>query len=106
MLYRPKKSRATLRLAGSTNFINYAEITIRIIPAAAMVISSEVSKFPEFFQLLGWFMIITSLVLYAIPRKLHHAYAMKAADILKPLYLQLISPFSFLFGGFVIYCVL
>lgn len=33
MLFAPKKARQILRKAGSTNFINYAEITIRMIPA-------------------------------------------------------------------------
>lgn len=106
MLLKPKYARATLRKAGSTNFINYTEITVRIIPATAMVIYAEFSRFPEFFKFLGWFMIITSLILYIVPRKLHHGYSMKAADILKPLYFQFISPFSFLFGGFMIYCIL
>ena len=38
MLFRPTKAREILRKAGSTNFINYAEITIRLIPAIALVI--------------------------------------------------------------------
>jgi len=36
MLIRPEKAREILRKAGSTNFINYAEITIRIIPAMGL----------------------------------------------------------------------
>lgn len=106
MLLNPKKARETLQKAGSTNFINYAEITIRIIPAAAMVIYADYSKFTEFFHLLGWFMILTSAVLYLVPRKLHHAYAMKSASYLKPLYIRFLSLFSFIFGGFIIYCVM
>ncbi len=38
MLFRPTKAREILRKAGSTNFINYAEITIRLIPAITLVI--------------------------------------------------------------------
>ena len=34
MLFKPQKAREILRKAGSTNFINYAEITLRMIPAA------------------------------------------------------------------------
>ena len=106
MLLAPRKARQTLRKAGSTNFINYAEITIRMIPAAGLVLYSEFSKFPEFFKILGWFMIITSLVLYIVPRRMHHNYSIRCAEILNPFYFQLISPFSFLFGGFLIYSVL
>ena len=103
MLFAPKKARQTLRKAGSTNFINYAEITIRMIPAIALILYSDFSKFPEFSKILGWFMLITSLILYIVPRKIHHNYSLKSADILKPIYFQLISPLSFLFGYLLIY---
>lgn len=106
MLFAPKKANETLRKAGSSNLINYAEITIRMIPAIGLILYAELSKFPDFFKLLGWFMLVTSLILYVVPRKLHHNYSLKAADILKPAYFQLIAPFSFLFGGFLIYSVL
>lgn len=103
MLFRPEKARATLRKAGSTNFINYAEITIRLLVSIAFILSSDVCISPEPFKILGWFMLVTSLILYAVPRKLHHNFSLKSADILKPTYFRLISPFAFLFGGLIIY---
>ena len=105
MLLNPQKARQILRKAGSTNFINYAEITLRIIPAAALILSAENSKYPDIFKIFGWFMLITSFVLYFVPRQLHHKFSMKAADILKPSYYQLISPFAFIIGILIIYCV-
>ena len=105
MLLNPQKARQILRKAGSTNFINYAEITLRIIPAAALILSAENSKYPDIFKIFGWFMLITSFVLYFVPRQLHHKFSMKAADILKPFYFQLISPFAFIIGILIIYCV-
>jgi len=71
MLFNPEKALATLRKAGSTNLINYAEITIRLIPAIALVICAPYSRFPEILKLFGWFMIATSLILYFVPRKYH-----------------------------------
>jgi hypothetical protein len=106
MLINPEKARITLRKAGSTNFINYAEITIRLIPAIALILYSDFSKLPEAFKIFGWIMLITSLILYVVPRKLHHRFSMKCADILKPIYFQLISPFAFIFGALIIYNVL
>jgi hypothetical protein len=50
MLIRPDKAREILRKAGSTNFINYAEITIRIIPAVGLILSADNLKFPEIFR--------------------------------------------------------
>jgi len=106
MLIKPQKAKAILRKAGSTNFINYAEITIRMIPAIGLILSADNSEFPDIFKIVGWFMLCTSLVLYFIPRQLHHNFSTKAADILKPFYFQLISPFSILFGILLIYCVI
>lgn len=106
MLFRPEHARAILRKAGSTNLINYAEITLRMIPATGLILSADNSKFPDIFSLVGWFMLGTSLVLYAVPRHLHHGFSLKAADILKPVYVRLISPFSFLIGILLLYSVL
>ena len=105
MLFKPKIARETLRKAGSTNFINYAEITFRMIPAIGLILVADNSKFPEIFKIFGWFMLVTSFILYFVPRKLHHNFSNKCADILKPIYFQLISPFAFLFGILIIYFV-
>lgn len=106
MLFNPVKARETLRKAGSTNFINYSEITIRIIPAIGLILYSDDSKYPDAFNIFGWFMLATSLILYFVPRKLHHQYSLKSAEILKPLYFRLLSPFAFIFGSAIIYCAL
>ncbi len=106
MLFAPKKARETLRKAGSTNFINYAEITIRMIPAIGLILYADYSRYPDVFKVFGWFMLGTSIVLYFVPRKLHHSYSLKSAEILKPVYFQLLSPLAFLFGAAIIYSVL
>lgn len=105
MLVNPKKANQILRKAGSTHFINYAEITIRMIPAVALILSADNSKYPGIFKLFGWFMLLTSLVLYFVPRQLHHNFSVKAANILKPLYFQFLSPFAFIIGILIIYSV-
>ncbi len=105
MLIKPKIARETLRKAGSTNFINYAEITLRMIPAIGLILVADNSKSTDIFKIFGWFMLITSFVLYFVSRKLHHDFSNKCADILKPLYFQLVSPFAFLIGILIIYSV-
>jgi len=106
MFFTPKTAREILRKAGSTNFINYAEITMRMIPAAALILAADISKYPEVFKIFGWFMLCTSFVLYFVPRQIHHNFSTKAANILKPFYFQLISPFAFVIGILIIYSVL
>ena len=105
MLFDPKRARTTIGKAGSTNFINYAEITIRLIVSIALILYADFCRYPEIFQVVGWFMLVTSLILYLVPRKIHHGFSSKAANTLKPLYLRLLFPFSMFFGGFVLYCV-
>jgi uncharacterized membrane protein YfcA len=106
MFLNPQKARAILRKAGSTNFINYAEISLRIIPAVSLILSADNSKYPDVFKIFGWFMLITSFILYFVPRQIHHNFSLKAADILKPYYFQIISPFSFIIGLLLIYSVI
>jgi len=105
MLFKPVKARQILQKAGSTNLINYAEITIRMIPAIGMILYADYSKYPEIFKLFGWFMFGTSCVLFFVPRRLHHQFSLKSAEILKPLYFQLISPFAMMIGVWLIYAV-
>ena len=102
MLLKPTTARAILRKAGSTNLINYSEITLRVIPASALIIYADYSKFPEIFCVSGWFMLATSLVLYFVPKKLHHRFSNKCADFLKPVYFQIISPFAAIIGVLII----
>jgi hypothetical protein len=106
MLLKPQKAREILKKAGSTPLINYGELLLRMIPAAGLILCAKVSKFPQFFALLGWFMIGTSIFLMLLPRKYHHAYALKCADILTPARIRAIAPLSFIFGGFLLYAIL
>lgn len=106
MLFQPQKVRSILQKAGSTTFIHYTELAIRIIPGLAFLVYAESSKFSIAFQIIGWFILISSLILMIIPRKLHHKFSTSSADILKPFYFQLISPLSILIGILIIYSVI
>uniref|UniRef100_UPI004048606C hypothetical protein n=1 Tax=Polaribacter sp. TaxID=1920175 RepID=UPI004048606C len=105
MLLSPTKARIILRKAGSTNFINYAEISLRMIPAVAMILYADVSKNAFFLHYLGWIMFITSVILFAVPRKVHHKFSLKSAEILLPIYFRFIAPMAFGFGVYLIYLV-
>ncbi|MDP2160191.1 MAG: hypothetical protein Q8K02_06895 [Flavobacterium sp.] len=98
MLIKPTLFRGWIAMAGSTTTINYTEITLRMVPAAAMIYLAATSKYPLGFQVIGGFMIATSLVLYCIPRQKHHELSQNFAKTLKPLYLRLIAPLAFIIG--------
>ena len=103
MLFSPQRVRGILRQFASTDLINYSEISLRLIVGVSLIISGNDSRYPIFSQILGWFMTITALVLYIIPRIIHYNFSLQSADRLKPLYIRLLAPLAFLFGGFIIY---
>ena len=105
MLLNPEKARQILQKAGSTNVINFTELGLRLIAGVALVLSADEAKFESFFRILGWFIAVSSVIIMIIPRRLHHQYSVKAAEILKPNYFRMVSPMAFLFGGFLIYAV-
>lgn len=106
MLLTPQKAREILKKAGSTPLINYGELILRMIPAVGLILYATFSKFPQIFSLLGWFMLGTSVLLMLLPRKYHHAYALKSADLLTPARIRAIAPLSFIFGGFLLYAII
>lgn len=103
MLFQPEKIREILRKAGSTDLINYSELVLRMVVGLSLVCAADISKTEIFFQILGWFMLITSLILMLLPRTWHHIFPLRSAEVIKPYYFQLISPFSFVFGAVLIY---
>lgn len=106
MFLKPRKAQNILNMAASNNTINYVEISLRMIPAMALIVYADSSKHPEILKLLGWFMLLTSVILFIIPRKWHYNYSQKWAGIIKPLYFQIISPFSMLFGALILYTII
>lgn len=106
MLARPVGFRNVISKAASTNLINYTEITLRLIPATAFVLYAESTVYSVAFKFVGWAMIITSGILYLVPRKWHQKYALKCAEILKPVLLRLIAPVSIGLGVFIFFVAL
>ena len=105
MLLRPARALELLRQAASTNPINYGEITLRLIAGLALLRVAPVTKAPTILHVAGIFIAGTSLVLYFVPRSWHAMYAVWWADRLSPQVVQLLSPFSAVVGGWLIYAV-
>lgn len=103
MLARPKKAIDLLAKAASTNLINYSEITLRLIAGGALVVGADQSKAPEVFHVAGWFIVVSSLILYLVPRRWHAKYAIWWSMTLSPLFVRITSPISLLVGAALIY---
>jgi len=105
MFAKPKTVSHYFKKAASTNFINYVEISLRCIWGIALVLYAELSKFPELFRIFGLILIVTSLILFFIPRKWHARYAVWSVTLIEP-YMRVAAPFSFTLGIYIIYAVI
>ena len=105
MLARPQTALRCLGKMASTNLINYAEISLRMIWGIALVLAAELSKFPEVFRILGLFLAATSAVLFLVPRKWHAGYASYWSNRLSPPLVRIFAPFSLAFGISLIYAI-
>ncbi len=103
MFASPRTALRYLSKMASTNFINYLEISLRMIAGLALVAYSDSSKFPAIFNIFGLFVVITSAILFLVPRKWHALYSVWWSNKLKPPFVRFASAFSLAAGVFFIY---
>jgi hypothetical protein len=90
---------------GSTNVIHYTELGLRLLGGVALTIAAAASRFPAVLTPIGWFVILSSIVLLLLPRRWHAMYATWWAQRISPLAVRLIAPISLVVGGALIYSV-
>ncbi len=105
MFFKPEKVREIIAKAGSTYLINYTELGIRLLIGIAFGYTSLYSIYELQFKVIGYFLIISALILMLVPIKKHNQFSRKAAEKLKPVYLKICAPFSILFGCIIIYAI-
>lgn len=103
MTFYPAQALIILSLTASTRTINNLEQGLRLLAGIALLIRSPLSKMPHLFEVGGWFIIVSSIVLLLLPLKWHAAYAIWWADRLKPWMVRLIGTLSAVAGIALIY---
>lgn len=98
MWNRPADCLHWLSLMASTWQINVSELGLRGLAGVALVVRSGSSKAPDLFELGGWFVVVSSVVLLLIPRQWHAAYAVWWSKKFSANHVRILSPFSALFG--------
>ena len=101
MFLKPLKVKGIIAQAGSTFFINYVELSIRLIIGLAFVLFK--SKHEFFFTIIGYFLIVSAIILMLVPIKKHNKFSVFASEKLKPIYLRFCAPMAVLFGVLLIY---
>lgn len=103
MALRPERALHVLSLTASTRTINNFEQGLRLSAGLALLLRAPVSKLPLTFEIAGWFIVLSSLVLLVLPLRWHAAYACWWADRLAPAAVRAVAPFSALAGFGLIY---
>ncbi|MES2810840.1 MAG: hypothetical protein V4670_00080 [Bacteroidota bacterium] len=104
MFFKPEKVKTIIAMAGSTYFINYTELITRVIIGFALIKVISIQEF--IYDSIGYFLIITAVILMLLPIKLHNKFSVKAAEKLKPVHLKICAPISLIMGILVIFGIL
>ena len=105
MLTRPRLALDGLRKMASTATINIVELCLRFFVGVAFILYANRAPYPQAFQIIGWFLAVTAILILLIPRQWHARYAVWWADKLPEWLVRALSPVSFTAGGYLAYLV-
>jgi hypothetical protein len=103
MAFLPDRTLHVLSLTASTRTVNNVEQGLRLLAGVALLLRAPASKLPQAFEIAGWFIVLSSLLLLVLPLRWHSAYACWWADRLAPATVRAVAPFSALAGCGIIY---
>ncbi|AOE50344.1 hypothetical protein [Kangiella sediminilitoris] len=93
-----------LEAFAKTPFYHFLEQTLRLIIGAALVTASPIMLYSDLFGILGWVVIITSLMLIGLPWRWHQKFAQKVIPTVKK-YIHVYGVLSFTLGALTLYCL-
>jgi hypothetical protein len=111
MAFRPRYclglfERMTASLEASNWRLQITEQGARILVGAALVLRAPASKLPLAFEVAGWILVATSVLILVAPVRLHGAYGRWWVGRLAPLALRVLSPAPVLASAGLIYAAL
>jgi hypothetical protein len=98
--------RMTVNLEASGWRQNVIEQGFRIVAGVALVIRAPASKLPLAFEIAGWILAATSVVIVVSPPRWHGAYGRWLMGRLAPLAIRMASPLPVMVGAGLIYAAL
>ena len=72
--------------------LQFTEQGLRVIVGVALIVRAPVSKLPLVFEVAGWLLVVTSLLIIVAPIRWHGAYGMWWVKRLTPLVVRMLSP--------------
>jgi hypothetical protein len=105
LLVSPARAQSFLGGFASSAFTHYLELGIRLIAGVAILLSAPRMLFSGLFVISGWVLVLTTVGLFAVPWRCHRRFAQWGVPRATR-HLRLIAVASFVFGGFVLACVI
>jgi hypothetical protein len=90
-------------LAAANWRLNLTEQGLRIVAGAALIVRSPLSKLPLTFEVAGWCIVVSSLLILALPIRWHASYGHWWSRWLTPLVLRVLSPIPAIVGAGIVY---
>lgn len=74
-LAKPNTAKRFLESHASSARAHFFELALRLVAGTAFVLAAPVMKVPRIFALIGWVLIVTTVVLCVVPWRVHQRFA-------------------------------
>lgn len=102
----PRAALQALARMGGSPAIHFGEMALRIAAGVALVLAASESRCPVALAVIGWFLIVSAVVLMALPRRWHAAYSTWWAARIPVAAVRVVAPISVVIGGVLVWVVL
>lgn len=83
--------------------LQFTEQGLRVLAGVALIVRAPASKLPLVFEVAGWLLVATSLLIMVAPIRWHGAYGRWWVGRIAPLAIRVLSPVPMMAGAGLIY---
>ena len=105
MAIAPRRCLTALAAAGGSALVHFGELVPRTIVGIALVLAASGSRFPAAIAVIGWILIVSAVVLMALPRRWHASYSRWWAERIPATAVRLMGPLSIVAGCALAWCM-
>jgi hypothetical protein len=83
--------------------LQFTEQGLRVLAGVALIVRAPASRLPLVFEVAGWFLVATSLLIMVVPVRWHGAYGRWWVGRIPPLAIRVLSPVPMMAGVGLLY---
>ena len=83
--------------------LQFTEQGLRVLAGVALIVRAPASKLPLVFEVAGWLLVVTSLLIMVAPIRWHGAYGRWLLGRIAPLAIRVLFPVPMMAGAGLIY---